>query len=81
MSEITRLEEERQDDNEIERDPQRDNSGSGATEDREKRFEYKEEREIDNEYVTGNEYIETGENKEVHMIKMNIKLPNPTMFD
>eukprot|EP00971_Amphidinium_carterae_P067766 1341871-Amphidinium_carterae.1 len=107
MREITGPE--RQEDNERESThPQMDSRGSGATEDRETMFEYNEEREIDNEYVTGNEYSEykemeeTDENKEtmeynvygqtikfcnetdeftVHMIKMNIKLPNPTTFD
>eukprot|EP00971_Amphidinium_carterae_P195984 3889063-Amphidinium_carterae.1 len=41
--------------------------GSGATEDRETRFEYNEEREINNEYVKGSEYKEMeeiDENKE-----------------
>eukprot|EP00971_Amphidinium_carterae_P280717 5572963-Amphidinium_carterae.1 len=73
-----------------------------AMEDRETMFELKEEREIDNEYMTGSEYNEIEDNKEtekyseydqtmrfcsetdkitVHMIKMNIKLPNPTAFD
>eukprot|EP00971_Amphidinium_carterae_P280554 5569502-Amphidinium_carterae.1 len=61
MREITGLE--RQKDNEIEDA----DSGSGATEDRETMVKYNEEREIDNEYVTGGEYKEmkeTDENKE-----------------
>eukprot|EP00971_Amphidinium_carterae_P018784 370064-Amphidinium_carterae.1 len=61
MREITGPEE-RQEDNERE-----DANRSGATEDRETMVEYNEEREIDNEYVTGSEYKEmkeTDENKE-----------------
>eukprot|EP00971_Amphidinium_carterae_P245931 4884696-Amphidinium_carterae.1 len=58
MREITGLE--RQEDNERE-----DAGGSGGTEDRETTVEYNEEREIDNEYMTGSEFKESNEIDEI----------------
>eukprot|EP00971_Amphidinium_carterae_P277546 5508466-Amphidinium_carterae.1 len=71
--------------------------GPGATEDRETVEEYNEEREIDNEYSEIDEFKETMEYSEykqqtlrlcnemeemtIAMIKMNIELPTPTMYD
>eukprot|EP00971_Amphidinium_carterae_P085671 1695376-Amphidinium_carterae.1 len=71
--------------------------GPGATEDRETVEEYNEEREIDNAYSEIDEFKETMEYSEhmqqtlrlcnemeemtIAMIKMNIKLPTPTMYD
>eukprot|EP00971_Amphidinium_carterae_P144089 2855349-Amphidinium_carterae.1 len=64
LTEITGLE--RQEDNR-EREgthPQKDSSGSGATEDRETMVEYNKKKELDNEYVIGSEYKEMEETDE-----------------
>eukprot|EP00971_Amphidinium_carterae_P309876 6157764-Amphidinium_carterae.1 len=91
MREFTKLEDEREslDDNEREKRPL-------SQADRETMFEYNEEREIGNEYNEIVEIEETMDDDEynqtmrfcsdtdemtVHMVKMNIKLPNPTQFD
>eukprot|EP00971_Amphidinium_carterae_P240118 4767219-Amphidinium_carterae.1 len=74
----------------------RESAESRTMGDRETMLEFKEEREIDSEYIEmeeNNEMQEYSEYKQtvrfcsetndmkVHMIKMNIKLPNPTAFD
>eukprot|EP00971_Amphidinium_carterae_P144362 2861096-Amphidinium_carterae.1 len=71
--------------------------GPGAMEDRETVEEYSEEREIDNECSESDEFKETMEYSEymqqtlrlcsemeemtVAMVKMNLKLPKPTLYD